>query len=60
MEVVAVIVVINNNDENNNDSNVVDGGGDDGDIRCEAFITAAEGIKSQVTSCVNLEQTPLF
>jgi hypothetical protein len=61
--VVAVIVIIINDDD---DDDYVGSGGDandnsNGDVRCEAFTTAAEGIKSSlVTSCANLEQTPLF
>jgi len=52
--VVIIIVIISGDDDDTNDDN-------NGDIRCEAFTIAAEGIKSpQVASCGNLEQTPLF
>jgi hypothetical protein len=48
---------------NNNNNNNVDGENDDdnGDVKCKAFTSAAEGIKSpQVASCGSLEQSPLF
>jgi len=52
--VIIIIIIISGGDNYTNDDN-------NGDIRCEAFTIAAEGIKSpQVASCGNFEQTPLF
>ena len=53
----------NNNNSNNNNGENDDDTNDDnnGDVRCKAFTTAAEGTKSpQVASCGSWKQSPLF